>query len=384
MAEDNFLSAHGVNRRDFMKLCAGMAATLGLSSNAAAEMAAAITNPQRPPVIWIGAQECTGCTESLLRATHPTIENLILNTISLEYHEVLSAAFGHQAEENKHNAMKRYKGKYVLVVDGSIPLKDGGVYCMVAGEPIVDHIRRAAADAAAVIAIGSCAAWGGVPATGGNPTGAVSLEEAIGKPVINIPGCPPNPHNFLTTVVYYITYGKLPELDSKHRPLFAYERLIHENCERRPHFDAGRFAKEFGDYGHRQGWCLYHLGCKGPETYGNCSTLEFCDIGGGIWPVGIGHPCYGCNEQGVGFTKGIFQLANVENPTPRVDKPGMANREGGHISPTATGLIGGALGILIGVSLMTVRELGRQQKRHESERQNAEKSHAEHHDSRGE
>ena len=384
MAEDNFLSAHGVNRRDFMKLCAGMAATLGLSSNAAAEMAAAITNPQRPPVIWIGAQECTGCTESLLRATHPTIENLILNTISLEYHEVLSAAFGHQAEENKHNAMKRYKGKYVLVVDGSIPLKDGGVYCMVAGEPIVDHIRRAAADAAAVIAIGSCAAWGGVPATGGNPTGAVSLEEAIGKPVINIPGCPPNPHNFLTTVVYYITYGKLPELDSKHRPLFAYERLIHENCERRPHFDAGRFAKEFGDYGHRQGWCLYHLGCKGPETYGNCSTLEFCDIGGGIWPVGIGHPCYGCDEQGVGFTKGIFQLANVENPTPRVDKPGVANREGGHISPTATGLIGGALGILIGVSLMTVRELGRQQKRHESERQNAEKSHAEHHDSRGE
>ena len=229
MAEDNFLSAHGVNRRDFMKLCAGMAATLGLSSNAAAEMAAAITDPQRPPVIWIGAQECTGCTESLLRATHPTIENLILNTISLEYHEVLSAAFGHQAEENKHNAMKRYKGKYVLVVDGSIPLKDGGVYCMVAGEPIVDHIRRAAADAAAVIAIGSCAAWGGVPATGGNPTGAVSLEEAIGKPVINIPGCPPNPHNFLTTVVYYITYGKLPALDSKHRPLFAYERLIHEN-----------------------------------------------------------------------------------------------------------------------------------------------------------
>ena len=248
-----------------MKLCAGMAATLGLSQNAVAKMATALTSPERPPVIWIGAQECTGCTESLLRATHPTIENLILNTISLEYHEVLSAAFGHQAEENKHNAIKRYKGKYVLVVDGSIPLKDGGVYCMVAGEPIVDHIRRAAADAAAVIAIGSCSAWGGVPASGGNPTGAVSLEEAlgnIGTPIINIPGCPPNPHNFLTTVAYYITYGMLPALDSKKRPLFAYERLIHENCERRPHFDAGRFAKEFGDEGHRQGWCLYHLGSK--------------------------------------------------------------------------------------------------------------------------
>ncbi|HHQ4622159.1 TPA: hydrogenase 2 small subunit [Aeromonas veronii] len=369
MVEDNFLSAHGINRRDFMKLCAGMAATLGLSQHAVAKMATALTSPERPPVIWIGAQECTGCTESLLRATHPTIENLILNTISLEYHEVLSAAFGHQAEENKHNAIKRYKGKYVLVVDGSIPLKDGGVYCMVAGEPIVDHIRRAAADAAAVIAIGSCAAWGGVPASGGNPTGAVSLEEALGDtgtPIINIPGCPPNPHNFLTTVAYYITYGKLPALDSKKRPLFAYERLIHENCERRPHFDAGRFAKEFGDEGHRQGWCLYHLGCKGPETYGNCSTLEFCDVGGGIWPVGIGHPCYGCNEQGVGFSKGIFQLAKVENPTPRVDKPDVKIQEGGYTSSTATGLIGGALGVLVGVSLMTVRELGRQQKRHEA------------------
>lgn len=369
MVEDTFLSAHGINRRDFMKLCAGMAATLGLSQNAVAKMATALTSPERPPVIWIGAQECTGCTESLLRATHPTIENLILNTISLEYHEVLSAAFGHQAEENKHNAMERYKGKYVLVVDGSIPLKDGGIYCMVAGEPIVDHIRRAAADAAAVIAIGSCAAWGGVPASGGNPTGAVSLEEALGNlgtPIINIPGCPPNPHNFLTTVAYYITYGKLPALDAKKRPLFAYERLIHENCERRPHFDAGRFAKEFGDEGHRQGWCLYHLGCKGPETNGNCSTLEFCDVGGGIWPVGIGHPCYGCNEQGVGFSKGIFQLAKVENPTPRVNKPDVAIQEGGHISPTSTALIGGALGVLVGVSLMTVRELGRQQKRHEA------------------
>ncbi|WP_223955491.1 hydrogenase 2 small subunit [Aeromonas caviae] len=369
MVEDTFLSAHGINRRDFMKLCAGMAATLGLSQHAVAKMATALTSPERPPVIWIGAQECTGCTESLLRATHPTIENLILNTISLEYHEVLSAAFGHQAEENKHNAIARYKGKYVLVVDGSIPLKDGGIYCMVAGEPIVDHIRRAAADAAAVIAIGSCAAWGGVPASGGNPTGAVSLEEALGNlgtPIINIPGCPPNPHNFLTTVAYYITYGKLPALDAKKRPLFAYERLIHENCERRPHFDAGRFAKEFGDEGHHQGWCLYHLGCKGPETYGNCSTLEFCDVGGGIWPVGIGHPCYGCNEQGVGFSKGIFQLAKVENPTPRVNKPDVAIQEGGHMSPTATGLIGGALGVLVGVSLMTVRELGRQQKRHEA------------------
>ncbi|CAI2119912.1 MULTISPECIES: hydrogenase 2 small subunit [Serratia] len=353
----------GVNRRDFMKLCAALAATMGLSTKAAAEIAHSVGSPQRPPVIWIGAQECTGCTESLLRATHPTIENLLLDVVSMEYHEVLSAAFGEQAEENKHRAIEQYKGKYVLVVDGSIPMKDGGVYCMVAGKPIVEHIRNAAEHAAAVIAIGSCAAWGGVAASGPNPTGAVSLQDILpGKTVINIPGCPPNPHNFLATVAHIITYQRPPALDAKNRPEFAYARLIHENCERRPHFDAGRFAKQFGDEGHRQGWCLYHLGCKGPETYGNCSTLEFCDVGGGIWPVGIGHPCYGCNEQGIGFTKGIAQLASVENPTPRNAKPEVGSVEGGHVSPTAMGLLGGVVGLVAGVSLMAVKELGRQQK----------------------
>ncbi|NKI75943.1 hydrogenase 2 small subunit [Dickeya sp. CFBP 2040] len=365
--ENMMLSRHGINRRDFMKLCAALAATMGLKEAAAAEMAQSLTSPQRPPVIWIGAQECTGCTESLLRSTHPTIENLLLNTISLEYHEVLSAAFGEQAEENKHRAIEQYKGKYVLVVDGSIPLKDGGIYCMVAGKPIVEHIRAAAEHAAAIVAIGSCSAWGGVPASGSNPTGAASLQTVLpGKTVINIPGCPPNPHNFLATIAHIITYQRAPALDSQNRPSFAYARLIHENCERRPHFDAGRFAKEFGDEGHRQGWCLYHLGCKGPETYGNCSTLEFCDVGGGIWPVGIGHPCYGCNEQGIGFTKGIFQLANVENPTPRVEKPLVTSPEGGNSSATATGLIGGVLGAVAGVSLMAVRELGRQKKQQDA------------------
>ncbi|AHG18516.1 hydrogenase 2 small subunit [Chania multitudinisentens RB-25] len=369
--ENDAFFQNGVNRRDFMKLCAALAASMGLSSKAAAEIAQSVGAPRRPPVIWIGAQECTGCTESLLRATHPTIENLLLNVISMEYHEVLSAAFGEQAEENKHRAIEQYKGQYVLVVDGSIPMKDGGIYCMVAGQPIVDHIRNAAEHAAAVIAIGSCAAWGGVAASGANPTGAVSLQDVLpGKTVINIPGCPPNPHNFLATVAHVITYQRPPALDAKNRPEFAYGRLIHENCERRPHFDAGRFAKEFGDDGHRQGWCLYHLGCKGPETYGNCSTLEFCDVGGGIWPVGIGHPCYGCNEQGIGFTKGIAQLANVENPTPRNAKPAVQNTEGGHVSPTAVGLLGGVIGLVAGVSLMTVRELGRQQKQQRKDNDN--------------
>lgn len=184
MIEDNTfitsdITSEGIDRRSFLKLCAALAATMGLSANASAEIAASVSRKDCPPVIWISAQECTGCTESLLQATHPTIENLILDMISLEYHEVLSAAFGHQAEANKHNAIEKYKGKYVLVVDGSVPLKDDGIYCMIAGEPIADHIRRAAEGAAAIIAIGSCAAWGGVAAAGDNPTGAASLEAVL-------------------------------------------------------------------------------------------------------------------------------------------------------------------------------------------------------------
>ena len=164
------LEARGVSRRSFMKLCGSLAVAAGLSELAAPRVAQAIENSvigaesgALYPVIWIEGASCTGCTESLLRATHPTVENLVLETISLEYHEVLSAAFGHQVEENKHNALEKYKGQYVLVVDGSIPLKDNGIYCMVAGEPIVDHIRKAAEGAAAIIAIGSCSAWAVLP-----------------------------------------------------------------------------------------------------------------------------------------------------------------------------------------------------------------------------
>jgi len=370
------LARQGISRRSFIKFCSGLAATMGLSNAAAAQAVAdALVNKQRPPVIWIGAQECTGCTESLLRATHPTVENLILDMISLEYHEVLSAAAGHQVEANKHHAIEKYKGKYVLVVDGSIPVKDGGVYCMVAGKPILEHIQEAAEHAAAIIAIGSCSSWGGVASIGVNPTEAKSLQEVLpGKTVLNIPGCPPNPHNFLATVAHLLTFNNLPELDTQNRPKFAFSRLIHENCERRPHFDAGRFAKEFGDEGHKQGWCLYKLGCKGPETYGNCSTLEFCDVGGGIWPVGIGHPCIGCNEKDVGFSKGIHQLANVELPTPPAQVPEVGKQVGVSATPGAAALLGGVAGIAAGVSLMTVRELGRQGKKKEEKTEQKEEA----------
>ena len=251
---ENLLS--NVTRRDFMKFCTAIAATMGLPMTAVPQIAEAVTSPKRPSVIWLSAQECTGCVETLLRPGHPTLDTLILDLISLDYSETLNVGAGHQAEAHREKTIAENKGKFILVVDGAIPVKDGGVYCMVAGKPVLQILNETAPLAAAVIALGSCAAWGGVAAASPNPTGATPVHEILKDkkiPVVNIPGCPPNPYNFLSTVIHYLTFGKLPALDSKGRPKFAYDRLIHENCERRPHFDAGRFAEEFGDTGHRRG-----------------------------------------------------------------------------------------------------------------------------------
>ncbi|HMV22669.1 MAG TPA: hydrogenase small subunit, partial [Rhodocyclaceae bacterium] len=258
-----------MTRREFLQFCAALATTLGLPQGADAAVAEAVATKPRPSVIWLHFQECTGCSESMLRAEHPTLEKLILDVISLDYHETLFAAAGHQVEAARHAAMEANKGKYVLVIEGAIPTKDNGVYCKIGGKTAIELTKECAEHAAAVIAIGSCASWGGMPSTDPNPTGASGVAKVLGKPVVTIPGCPPNPYNFLSTVVHFLTFGALPAVDQLGRPKFAYSRLIHENCERRAHFDAGRFAMEFGDDGHRKGYCLYKLGCKGPETYAN-------------------------------------------------------------------------------------------------------------------
>jgi hydrogenase small subunit len=307
-----------VSRRSFLKYCTIMAASMGLPLSTASKIAAAVTSPSRPPVIWLSGQECTGCTETLLRFTHPTVEHLLLNLISLDYHETLSTPSGHLAEQAKRHSLEANKGKFVLVTEGSIPLKDGGIYCKIGGRPAVDILRETAPMAAAIVAICSCASWGGISSSAPNPTGAASTYDALeGKfTVINIPGCPPSPYNFLSTVLYILTFKELPALDDKARPLFAYRQLIHEGCPRRPHFDAGRFAMQFDDEGHRRGWCLYKLGCKGPVTYNNCPAILFGDVGARSWPVDTGSPCFGCSEKGVGFTLPLVEMASLDHFTP--------------------------------------------------------------------
>jgi len=349
----------GVSRRDFMKFCSLMAASMGLPEAMVPRIAEAVTSLQRPPVIWLSGQACTGCVETLLRPSHPTLEHLILDLISLDYNETLNAGAGHQAEEFLDKSIEDNIGKFVLVIDGAIPLKDGGIYCMVAERPFVEIVKETASKAAAIIAIGSCASWGGIPSAEPNPTGATGVPVVLkDMTVVTVPGCPPNPYNFLSTVLYYLTFNKLPDLDYKGRPKFAYGRLIHENCERRPHFDAGRFANKFGDDGHRKGYCLYKLGCKGPMTYANCPTILFNDVGSGAWPVGTGHPCFGCSEGGVGFFIPQFTQAEVVQVTPSAMHPPITEERGQGVSAGAAAVLAGAAGIAIGAGAVMTKKLG--------------------------
>jgi hydrogenase small subunit len=345
-----------VRRRDFMKLCAMAAAAVGLPASAGRAFAASAASGLKPSVIWLHFSECTGCTESMLRPVHPALDDLILDLISLDYHETLFVAAGHQVEAAKKAAMQQHAGKYVLVVEGAIPTKDGGIYCKVGGQTAVDSIREAAEHAGAIIAIGSCASWGGIPSADPNPTGATGAPMVLdGKTVVTIPGCPPNPYNFLGVVLQYATFGTLPELDAQGRPTFAYGRTIHEHCPRRPHFDAGRFAKKFGDEGHRQGWCLYELGCKGPQTYANCSTQHFNEVTD-AWPIGIGHPCYGCTEPTIAFRQPLHATIGVPNITPSAGYPGIGMPQGG-VSPLATGIAGVLGGAALGAAMATSKKL---------------------------
>lgn len=340
----------GISRRDFLKFCSVMAVGMGLPVGAGVKIAEAIANPKRPPVIWLSFQGCTGCVESLLRSSHPTLEHLILDLISLDYSETLNAAAGRQAEDARDKSIQENKGRFILVVDGAIPTKDKGIYCKIGGKTALEILRETAPQAGAIIAMGSCASWGGVPSSGPNPTEAKGVAEIItDRQVVTIPGCPPNPYNLLSTILYYLTFNKLPEIDQRGRPKFAYGRLIHENCERRPHFDAGRFAQQFGDELHRIGGCLYKLGCKGPETYANCPTILFGDTGAGTWPVGVGHPCFGCSEKGVGFSTPLHTLATLNNLTPPVFfSEAFPNKKG--VSPGIRSLAMGAGGVVIGAA----------------------------------
>ncbi len=290
------LEENGFSRRDFLKWSGALAVSLGLPATFAPVVADAAEVSNRLPVVWLHLAECTGCSESLIRTDAPTIDDLIFNYISLEYHDTIMAAAGWQAEENFEEALKKFKGRYVLCVEGGVPTKDGGDFLTIGpdAETGLSKLKRTAKDAAAIIAVGTCSSFGGIQAAYPNPTGAKGIHKVLNKQVINVPGCPPSAKNIVGTIVYVILFGQLPAVDNFNRPKFAYGMRIHDLCERRGHFDAGEFVEEFGSEEAMNGFCLYKKGCKGPYTFNNCSRERFNQHTS--WPVQAGHGCIGCSE----------------------------------------------------------------------------------------
>jgi hydrogenase small subunit len=299
------LQQRGVSRRAFLKLCGLMAATLALPRSEAEVIARALDSAPRLPVIWLEFQDCTGDTESFIRAsqrsdplvesaTDPSIVDLLLDVLSVDYHETLMAPAGEWAEASRRDTLANYAGQYLCVVEGSIPTAQGGAYCVIGGRTALGILDEVARGALATIALGACACDGGLAAASPNPTAAVGVRQAVPglSNLIALPGCPANVVNLVATVVYYLTYGRFPALRDDGLPDFAYHEDIHDECERHDHYEEHRFVRDWGDEGHRQGWCLKKMGCRGPRTRHNCPTVRWND--GTCWPVAAGHGCVGC------------------------------------------------------------------------------------------
>ncbi|MCF6092732.1 hydrogenase small subunit [Microaerobacter geothermalis] len=284
----------GMTRRDFLKMCTALAATMGLDFSNTEEVVYAMESKERVPVIWLNQQACTGCSESFIRTTHPKAESVLLDMISLEYFELLSAASGHQVESARTDVIEKYYGKYILAVEGSVSLNDE--YLTIGGMSGKELLLETAKGAKAIITYGTCSSWGGIPFANPNPTNAVAVKDIIkDKPIILVPGCPPIAEVMTGVIAHMITFDRIPELDHLGRPKAFFRHRIHDKCNRRAYFDAGLFAESFDDEGAKQGYCLYKVGCKGPTTYSSCAEMRW--NGGVSYPIQSGNPCLGCTEQ---------------------------------------------------------------------------------------
>ena len=313
------LLERGLSRRTFLKFSMAMATALAMPLEYAAQITKAVEAAPRLPLIWVHGLACGGNSQAFLQSASPTTADLLIQTLSLEYDEALAAGAPDQPAA--------YPDGYLLIVDGAIPTAEQGIYATVGGRPIVDVLRALAPKAKATIAVGSCAFDGGTSAANGGLVGAVGVGSVIGSAnLVNLPGCPVNVENLAATIVHFVTFGELPPTDSRGRPYFAYGGLIHNQCERRPHFEYGEFVTSWGDEAAQKGWCLYKMGCKGPETFANCPTVKYA--GGASWNVLAGHGCIGCvspgfwDAMGSAYDRLPSPIAYAPNVT--VDQIGMA------------------------------------------------------------
>ncbi|WP_071459224.1 hydrogenase small subunit [Bacillus massilinigeriensis] len=254
---------------------------------------------QKLPVIWISALECTGCKEALIRTEYPSPSSTLMDFFSFEYSELLSAASGQQIENHKKSIMKAFAGEYILIVEGSVPLNSE--YLLVAGKSVREELRYAAFHAKAVLAVGSCSSWGGLPQASPNPTGSEDISALVPDhtPLALIPGCPPIPEVITGTLLYLYLHGQLPELDKKQRPKMFYQTTVHMTCHRKHYFDKKLFAESFEDEGAKKDYCLLKLGCKGPSAFNACESLGIDRC------IKAGIPCMACSEKGF-WDKGGF------------------------------------------------------------------------------
>ena len=267
----------------------------------------AASDTEEYPVLWLQGGACTGCSVSVLNSVSPNAKNILIDEvipgkhINVRFHTTLMGGSGDSVVAELERTREEAKGAYLLVVEGSVPLGADGVYAVIGerdDEGISMHswVKSLGQDALAVIAVGTCAAFGGIPAGAPNPTESASVQqvfsaEGIDTPLINVSGCAPHPDWFVGTVASLLIQGlpKEGELDEFRRPKAFYRQLIHENCPRRAYFDEGKFAKKLSDP-----YCLYEVGCKGPVTHADCPIRLWNS--GVNWCVGSGAPCIGCVE----------------------------------------------------------------------------------------
>ncbi|NLE03071.1 MAG: hydrogenase small subunit [Fibrobacter sp.] len=276
----------GTSRRDFLKFCSVVATAIGLGPAGGFKVLAALTSANRPVVLWLHFAECTACTEVLLRATNPYIDDLLLDTVSVDYHETLMAGAGSTVHDILVETAAKNSGNFICVVEGAIPTKDNGVYGTINGKTMLSIAEEICPKARCIIAIGACASFGGIAAAAPNPAGAKNIIAALKHlnlpPVVTVPGCPPNPVSFVGVISYYLLNGRLPPTDQYLRPKFAYENTVHHTC---PFVDSIDPVT---------GRCLMSVGCKGPNTYNNCTVVKYNN--GTNFPMNAGHVCIGCSE----------------------------------------------------------------------------------------
>lgn len=362
-----------LSRREFLKA----AAALGLTAAEFSRIQEAVAGNGDPPVIWLQGQGCTGCSVSFLNSVYyTTVDDLLLNTISLEYDATVMASAGAlamaAASTTRPSAMEKAaynkevgmtgtnlqmdlnadgivnsldytllsKRGYILIVEGAIPTTTQRACTIGNGLTMLAAFKTFAQYAGAIIAVGTCASFGGMAAGKPNPTGAMGVKGAltalgISKPLINIPGCPVHPDWVVGTLSYFLVNGKAPPLDSFNRPTDYFGKTVHSACPNLSSYNASyagrtghaggkscfschtntdehiRGAKKLGQAG-----CLYALNCKGSTTYCDCPTRGWNspakNTKGVNWCIAAKAPCHGCTQPN--FPDGMSPFYTLSGP----------------------------------------------------------------------